>query len=382
MPNALEDRLLSGDARAAARERYAATPAGRERPGRYWKIDLDALELDLSVFAPDAGSVRIENTNARATVCDLRTAAADHGALLARVFGATGAPHTKFGALATAFAGLGAFVYVPADAACDEPILVTYDIPAGANVFPYTVVLAERGARVTVIERFLGGDGSFVCAAAEIVAEERAAVTFASIQNIGTDARILTTRTATPGRDATVTWATADLGAMLSAGELTVAIENIGAHAEIASLFFPVGNQHVDIVSTVDHLVGNGTSDTLVKSAATDRGQARYLGNIRIAKNAQGSDASLRDDALLLSKNAHIDSVPALEIAANDVKAFHGATVGALDENAIFYIESRGIARTAAERMIALAFFEPAIDRFPTEKLREDLRTALAAKLK
>ncbi len=91
---------------------------------------------------------------------------------------------------------------------------------------------------------------------------------------------------------------------------------------------------------------------------------------------------SLRDDALLLSKHAHIDSVPALEIAANDVKAFHGATVGALDQNSIFYIESRGIPRNEAERMIALAFFEPALDRFPTSKLREDLRTALAAKLR
>jgi Fe-S cluster assembly protein SufD len=381
LPNALEDRLLSGDARTAARERYLSTPAGRERPGRYWKIDLDALELDLSSFSPDAGSVRIENPNARAIACDLRTAAAEHGALLARVFGVTGAAQTKFGALATAFAGLGAFVYVPADAACDDPICITYDVPAGANVFPYTVVLAEPGARATILERFEGGDAALVCGAAEIVAESSAHVTFASIQSLSENARILTTRTSKPGRDATVTWATADLGSELSAGELLVSIEQPGAHAEISSLFFPRGNQHVDIVSTVDHLVGNSTSDTVVKSAATDRGQARYLGNIRIAANAQGSDASLRDDALLLSKNAHIDSVPALEIAANDVKAFHGATVGALDQNSIFYIESRGIPRVAAERMIALAFFEPALDRFPTEKLRDDLRTKLAAKL-
>jgi Fe-S cluster assembly protein SufD len=381
LPNALEDRLISGDARAAARERYLSTPAGRERPSRYWKIDLDALDLDLAAFAPDAGGVRIENANPRATVCDLRTAAAEHGALLARVFGTTGAAHTKFGALATAYAGLGAFVYVPADAACDDPIVVTYDVPAAANVFPYTVVLAERGARVTVVERFDGGQGAFVCAASEIGAEEGASVTFASVQQLAEDARFLTTRASRPGRNATVAWATADLGSALAAGEIAATIEQPGAHADIATLFFPRGTQHVDIVSTVDHRVGNSTSQTLVKSAATGRGQARYLGNIRIAANAQGTDASLRDDALLLSKSAHIDSVPALEIAANDVKAFHGATVGALDQNAIFYIESRGIARDAAERMIALAFFEPALDRFPTDKLREDLRAGLAAKL-
>ena len=89
----------------------------------------------------------------------------------------------------------------------------------------------------------------------------------------------------------------------------------------------------------------------------------------------------MRDDALLLSPRSHIDSVPALEIAANDVKAYHGATVGALDEDQIFYMTSRGIAREEAERMIALGFFEPVIERFATRALREELRSALQAKV-
>jgi Fe-S cluster assembly protein SufD len=118
-----------------------------------------------------------------------------------------------------------------------------------------------------------------------------------------------------------------------------------------------------------------------VKSAAIGRGQARYLGNIRIVPHAQGTESSLRDDALLLSKRAHIDSVPALEIAANEVKAYHGATIGALDDEQIFYMTSRGIAREDAEKMIALGFFEPVVDRFPTEALRERLRSALEAKV-
>ena len=95
----------------------------------------------------------------------------------------------------------------------------------------------------------------------------------------------------------------------------------------------------------MEHLAGEATSETLVKSAASERGQARFLGNIRIAPHAQGSDARLRDDALLLSQTAHVDSVPALEIGANDVKAYHGATVGAIDAEQIFYMESRGIER-------------------------------------
>jgi Fe-S cluster assembly protein SufD len=106
------------------------------------------------------------------------------------------------------------------------------------------------------------------------------------------------------------------------------------------------------------------------------------LGNIRIVKDAQASEAFLRDDALLLSKNSHIDSIPALEIAANEVKAYHGATVGAIDEEQLFYMTSRGIERQEAETMIALGFFEPAVARFPTEALRDEIRDALVAKVR
>jgi Fe-S cluster assembly protein SufD len=137
----------------------------------------------------------------------------------------------------------------------------------------------------------------------------------------------------------------------------------------------------VDIETETVHAAGNTSSETIVRSAGTDRGQGRYVGNIKILAEAHGAEASLRDDALLLSEGAHIDSVPALEIAANDVKAFHGATVGAISDEEIFYAESRGIERSEAERMIALGFFEPAVSRFPTESLRDEIRSVLENKI-
>ncbi len=222
---------------------------------------------------------------------------------------------------------------------------------------------------------------AFVCGTAEIVCDEGAHVVYAVVQSVADDARVLFQRAALPGRDARVLMADAELGGWLAAADLSVSIEEPGSDTEIVTLFFPAGSQHVDVVSTVDHRAGDATSQTLVKSAGTDRGQARFLGNIRIAEGAQGSDARLRDDALLLSAKAHVDSVPALEIAANDVKAYHGATVGAIDDEQIFYMESRGIERASAERMIALGFFEPAIDRFPTECMRDAIRGALAAQI-
>ncbi len=176
-------------------------------------------------------------------------------------------------------------------------------------------------------------------------------------------------------------WALAELGAELSIGDVKSTMLEIGARTSIAGLFFPNKHQHVDVQSEADHPSPQTQSETIFKSAAIDGGQARFIGNIRIHPSAHGVDATLRDDALLLSKDAHIDSIPALEIGANDVKAYHGATIRAIDDEELFYAMSRGIERHEAERMIALGFFEPALMRFPTEKLREEIRAALARKI-
>jgi Fe-S cluster assembly protein SufD len=375
----LPSLLLATD-RESALERFRATRSGHEKPGRYWKFDLETLDVPLPEGTP-GGAVEIDVPVGRIIACDLQTAQRDHAALLERAFGKAVEPTMKFAHLARAFTHLGAFVYIPRDCACDEPVVVTYRSAGSLAIFPHTVVFAETGARATIIERLEVDADSFVCGIAEIVTDESADVTYAAPQLAPESARVLFTRAARPGRDSRVAWATADLGASLSVADVTVIAEEPGVDANVASLFFPSGSQHVDIVSTVDHRVGETTSETIVKAVATGAGQGRYLGNIRIAQHAQKTQASLRDDALLLSKRAHIDSIPALEIAANDVKAFHGATVGALDDDAIFYMTSRGIDRASAERMIALGFFEPVIDRFPSESLRETLRDALQRKV-
>lgn len=355
--------------------------SGREKPGRFWKIDLDAIDYGvLRPAAPAPPRIRAPH-HSKAFACDLREAGARHRALVARAFGSVLDPErVKFAALATALWNTGTFVFVPAGVALDEPIEIEYE--AGpAPLFPYTLVLAEAGSRCTVVERVTGSTGTFVCGAAEIACAENAQVAYAYSQELPEDACAFFTRAAAPGRGATISLCAAELGAQLSVSSIDVAVREPGAEADIAGLFFPSQHQHVDLQSTVRHLAGSSQSQTLIKSAAIGSGQGRYLGTITIAPHAQATQAALRDDALLLSKGAHIDSVPALEIGANDVKAFHGATVGAIDEEQIFYMTSRGIEPDAAERMIALGFFEPALARFPTEALRARLRAALEMKL-
>jgi len=290
----------------------------------------------------------------------------------------------KFAALAVAFQNAGAFVYVPDGVRLDEPIGIGYLLEADA-VFPYTLVVLGAGAKATIVEHLSTADAaagapSFASGIVEIVLGERAEIDYTVVQQAGR-ARLFTARGARCGKDSQVRFHIAELGGDLSRSAVTVALAEPGAHAEIDGFFFNAGDEHVDFVSETLHLAGDTTSVVTIKSAATDRGQGRFVGNIVIKEHAHGSDASLRDDAMLLSKFAHIDSVPALEIAANDVKAFHGATVGSIDDEELFYAESRGISRREAERMIALGFFEPVLARFPTEALREQLRVALANKL-
>lgn len=373
--------LLAPEARREAYATFKALPTGRQAPGRYWKIDLDALELPAAATSP-SGAPRITGATGRGVIaCDLRTAALQHRELFERGFGRAIGSTDKFAQLTRAFVDTGAFIYIPAGICIDDPIIVAHQLRAGTN-FPYTLILAEAGATATIIEEFSAHDaGVFACGVLEIIAGENTSISAACMQELPADATVITTRNAAPGAQATVNLCIAELGASLAVCGVEIAARHPGIDMQTSAIFFPRDEQHVDLVTTVDHHVGDTQSTTIVKSAATGSGQARYLGNIRIAPNAHRSNASLRDDALLLSENAHIDSIPALEISANDVKAFHGATVGAIDEEMLFYMTSRGLARQDAEKMIALGFFAPAIDRFPTQALRDRISAALEAKV-
>lgn len=376
MPNTLTAPLFSEPRRRELLERAQTLRSGREKPGRYWKIDLETLELPEGDQTPEAPKI---STVSRSGVvaADMATALAEHRETIARALGTFDPGSEKFAAYAAAKNNAGAFVYVAADISVDEPVVIDYN--ADSALFPYTLIVLERGARCSVVERIRGN--ASVCGITHVVAAENAQADVASIQDNGSEAHVLYTRVAKPSKDARVNFGVAELGSALSVGSINVDVDATGVEANVAALFFPTGTQHVDLISTVAHNAGESRSETIVKSAAAGRGQARFLGNIRIAERAQASEAFLRDDALLLSRNAHIDSIPALEIAANEVRAYHGATVGAIDEEQLFYMTSRGIERKDAETMIALGFFEPAIARFPTEALREEIRDALKSKV-
>lgn len=352
-------------------------------------IDRPALETDNAGGLVHLGATLLEPARAlpvdsRIIVLPLADASRDHPKLVAQThLKIAGWRSDRFAALATAFQNCGAFVYVPDGVVLDAPIQLVFTSSEAvrAAVFPHIVVVLGAGARATVMERYAGEGDALVCGIVEAHVGAGAQLDFVTVQQADPEARIFSTRAARCETGATMRWHLAELGGALARSVIDTRLAGPGANAEASALFFTGGMQHVELTTTCDHAVGQTTSNTVVRSAATDRGQGRFFGNITIRAQAHGSDASLRDDALLLSKHAHIDSVPALEIAANDVKAFHGATVGSLDEDTLFYALSRGIARADALRMIALGFFEPVIARFPGDRLRDEIRTALDRKI-
>ncbi|MBV8152569.1 MAG: Fe-S cluster assembly protein SufD [Candidatus Eremiobacteraeota bacterium] len=370
--------------REEALEAYRALPAPGPAPGRFWKIDVGRIDAErIPVVAAETTLSLDPSLEAGGViVCDLPTALREHADLVAAAqTDALDWRSHKFAALNVALRNAGMFVYIPDGLVVSNPIEIRRRAGAGA-VFPYTLVVARPGSDAIVVSRLEGGDDeTLVSDVVEVFVAPSARLRYTAIQELDPRARAFAIKRGKLEQDAALDWAVAELGSGLSVGEVYSALEGRGAETTISGVFFADGAQHVDLKSEVDHRVGDSRSETIFKTAATGDGQARYLGNIRIHPHATGSDATLRDDALLLSASAHIDSIPALEIASNDVRAFHGATVGAIREDEIFYAMTRGLERREAERMIALGFFEPAINRFPSDQVRDALRDALARKI-
>ena len=402
-------RLVPLDVRRAAFDSYEQSVAPGGKPGRDWKHDYARAAAEIPWDERPEGPASAARPEplvphdavaafARPAFSPLRVASnAGHAdgrqvnyvrqivseadrALFARSFGsAVRWGDDKFASLAVACMQDGLLIHVPAGVRLDGPILIETRVAGTLGFsFPYVLVVLDDGAEATVIEDLSGA--GFSCGIVEAIVGDHARLDYVAVQRAGSASTILMNRGAVCAADATCRFFVAEVGAALSRSVIATRLAGKGSSAEITGFFFNAGDQHVDLSSLVEHAVGPTASRTTIKSAATGRGQGRYLGNIRIDAHANGSDATLRDDALLLSKRAHIDSVPALEIASNDVKAFHGATVGSIDEDELFYAQTRGIERSEAERMIALGFFEPLVAAFPAEGLRAFLRSTLAEK--
>lgn len=288
----------------------------------------------------------------------------------------------KFVALNAALWSGGQFVHVPAGTQAAEPVvLTTGGLPADGAAFPRLLVVAERNSRVTIIDESESGSAGFVSAVVEIVAGEGAHVEYYDVNRWGTGVLNFKTVRAVLGRDASFTALAAGIGSKLTKMRIDTEMPEAGAQAQLLGVTFGDGDQHFDYNTLQDHTGAHTVSDLQFKSALAGRASLVWYGITRINESAGGSEANQTSRNLLLSEHAKASPIPILEIKAHDVsKCSHGATVGPVEDEELFYLEARAIPRATAEQMLVEGFFADVVDRIPNAALRERVMAAILEK--
>ncbi|MDT8368929.1 MAG: Fe-S cluster assembly protein SufD [Longimicrobiales bacterium] len=291
----------------------------------------------------------------------------------------------KFAALNAALFLDGVFVRVPRGVHVDLPIRVTRWVSTpGVAHLDRVLVLASEASQVTVVDEVLSDDlasHTFVSNVAEVIARDGAQVHFVQVQRLGRNAFNHTEHRTLVHRDATSDSLHVSLGATTSRLDLNTQMIGPGSRAELLGLYFGDGDQHFDHNTSQDHVAPNAFSDLLFKGALDERARAVFRGIIRVHPKAQQTDAYQTNRNLLLSEDAAANTLPNLEIEADDVKCSHGATVGQLDEDSLFYLMSRGIPEARAERLVVLGFLGEVLSRLSLGGVIEKVTREIERKL-
>ncbi|MGA2143436.1 MAG: Fe-S cluster assembly protein SufD [Bryobacteraceae bacterium] len=296
-------------------------------------------------------------------------------------------PETAFTALNTAFLDQVAWVKVARGMAVDSatPIHLVYiaaaDEPAGKlpYIAPRMLIQAGADAHVTVIESFVGAGTYFTNAVTEIVAGQGAVVDHYKVQRESLDAYHVAALEARLGRDANFRTHSISLGGKLVRNDAGAVLSE-GTEAVLNGLYIVNGSQHVDNHTVIDHAKPHGTSHELYKGILDGESAAVFNGKIIVRQDAQKTDSKQTNKNLVLSDNSVVNTKPELQIWADDVRCTHGATIGQLDAEALFYMQSRGIGRSEARRLLTYAFAQDIVDRIKVESLRDSLEKLLFEK--
>jgi Fe-S cluster assembly protein SufD len=319
-------------------------------------------------------------------VMDLAAAAEEYGGIVRERLGsATPAEAGKFAALNAAFWDAGVFIHVPRGVRIEQPIRILRHFDrSGVAYFPRTLVVAEEGSHFGVVEEFDSPDfdaPTFSCGVVEVIANAAANVQYVALQRFGENVHHISTQRTVAGRDADLDSLVVNLGGSVARIDLAASLQGPGSRSDMLGLYFARGRQHFDHNTRQDHTVPHANSDLLYKGALADSARSVFRGIIKVFPKAQRTDAYQTNRNLILSRQAEAVALPNLEIEADDVRCSHAATVGQLDEEELFYIMSRGIARREAERLVVFGFFGEVLDRLPLAGVVEELRQAIAERI-
>jgi Fe-S cluster assembly protein SufD len=319
-------------------------------------------------------------------VCSMARALREHGERVQTTLAASLATgYDWYTALGTAIHSGGTFIHVPDGVEAAVPMRLFQCIDgAGRLQAPRTVISLGRDARATVIEEQLSppADGLAVhMSGTEVYLGENSKLIYGTLQDWGRNVFHYSNARAQLGRGSELQWIQTLLGARMAKANSYFDMAGSGSQAFVHGFMFGDSRQHFHLHTLQRHLVDHTTSDLLIKGCLKDRARSIYQGLIQVSEGAQRTDAYQANRNLLLSDQARADSIPGLEILANDVRCTHGATIGHVDEEQMYYLMSRGLPANEAQRLIVEGFFAPVLDRIPLEAVREQLRGEIERKI-
>jgi Fe-S cluster assembly protein SufD len=315
---------------------------------------------------------------------DLQSAVNSHEELVRKYFmtEAVKPDQNKFTALHAALWDTGSFVYVPANGRVTLPLHVILNQRSdGVGGYHHTLVVTEEGAEVTVVDDLLGAKDGLQVSVVELIIGASAVVRYMNLQDFDHSAWNFLTGRAVLSRDADLRWIQVSWGSRLTKAFLDVDLRGAGGHAELLGIYFPIGNQHIDHQTLQIHRAPHCFSDLLFNGALKDKSRSVYMGIIQVHKGAQKTDAYQRNGNLILDPSARADSIPGLEIEADDVRCTHAATAAQVEEEYVFYLMARGLSRPQAERMIVQGFFQAVLDRVPVASVVHKLERVIERKI-
>lgn len=337
---------------------------------------------------PGGSSAELDETIAKQGVVftDFRTAEKEHSDLLKRLIGQIVKPEDgKFAALASAFSENGVLLYVPKGVEVEAPLHSVLWGPGDRLAhFSHLIVYVEDGASVTYVHEAASPDESghaLHAGIVELYVGANASLRFVELQSWGRHVWNFSHERARVERDGRLDWIFGAVGSRLTKNFSDLDLIGPGAQGRMSGFYFTDGAQHLDHDTQQNHLAPNTTSDLLFKGALKGKSRSVWQGMIYVAPGAQKTDGYQANRNLVLDDQARADSIPGLEILADDVRCTHGATVGKLEQEPLFYLKSRGIPQREAERLVVEGFFDPIMQRIPFEGVRERFQQAIQVKL-
>ena len=295
----------------------------------------------------------------------------------------------KLASLNAAFHHDDLLIQVPTNTVCAQPVRLVhlFSVAPKHAIFPMTVITVGEGSSVTLIDEYVSVAGAkhegshLINGRIELILEPNASVHYVRLQRWHEEAREFLFQRATLAKGSTLTMANINLGAALSKAHIVTRLAGEHASSKLYGFVFGHGSQHIDQHTLQDHTAPHTMSDLQLKAALQDQSRMIYTGLIRIAKEAQQTNAYQANHNLMLSREAKAETIPMLEILADDVQCKHGASIGPIDDEQAFYLMSRGVPREAAQRLIVMGFVESIVQQIPFAPLQERLRQEIEGHL-